>query len=42
MENQEKEEKKILEYLFFDRNHIENYNKVAQYFLKKEEKKWIY
>ncbi len=38
MENQEKEEKNVLEYLFFDLNHIENYKKVAQYFLKKEEK----
>ena len=38
MENQEKEEKNVLEYLFFDLNHIENYKKVAQYFLKNGEK----
>ena len=38
MENQEKEEKYVLEHLFFALNHIENYNKVAQYFLKKDEK----
>ena len=42
MENQEKEEKNISEYLFFALNHIENYNKVAQYFFKKDEKKRIY
>lgn len=38
MENQEKEEKNVLEYLFFELNHIENYKKVT-IFLKKEEKK---
>ena len=38
MENQEKEEKYVLEHLFFALNHIEKFNKFPQYFLKKDEK----